>query len=204
MNKGQIRAHFKALLNRSDCADALADTFIDQSITRIQRNIRIPPMERQQAYNINSAEPQESIILPSDFLEIIDIYFDNTSLSRVPMRTILEMTKNNDVGSPKFFAREQGALVLYPRPATGTLYLNYYGQFTDLVSDGDSNDLTNVASDAVTYGALAYASDYFIDERGALFEQKLSMFLSELQQQANDAETSGTVQAIRPTTNYQD
>jgi len=204
MNKGQIRAHFKALLNRSDCADTLADTFIDQSITRIQRNIRIPSMERQQAYNINSAEPQESIILPSDFLEIIDIYFDNTSLSRVPMRTILEMSKNNDVGAPKFFSREQGSLVLYPRPSTGTLYLNYYGQFTDLVSDEDSNDLTNVASDAVTYGALAYASDYFIDERGALFEQKLSMFLSELQQQANDAETSGTVQVIRPTTNYQD
>lgn len=204
MNKGQIRAHFKALLNRSDCADALADTFIDQSITRIQRTIRIPPMERQQAYIINSAEPQENIVLPSDFLEIIDIYFDNTSLDRVPMRTILEMIKGNDVGSPVFFAREQGALVLYPRPSSGTAYLNYYGQFPDLVNDTDSNDLTVVASDAVTYGALAYASDYFIDERGPLFEQKLSMFLSELQQQANDAETSGTVQAIRSTTNYQD
>ena len=204
MNKGQIRAHFKALLNRSDCADALADTFIDQSIARIQRSIRIPSMERQQAYTINSAEPQESVILPADFLEIIDLYYDNTSLSRVPMRTILEMRKSNDVGGPQFFAREQGSLVLYPRPDTGTLYLNYYGQFTDLVGDADSNDLTNVASDAVTYGALAYASDYFIDERSALFEQKLSMFLSELQQQANDAETAGTVQAIRPATNYQD
>lgn len=203
MNKGQIRAHFKALLNRSDCADALADTFIDQSIARIQRSIRIPSMERQQTYNINSTDPQESVILPADFLEIIDFYYDNTSLSRVPMRTILEMRKNNDVGGPQFFAREQGSLVLYPRPDTGTLHLNYYGQFNDLVADTDSNDLTNVASDAVTYGALAYASDYFIDERGALFEQKLSMFLSELQQQANDAETSGTVQAIRPTTNYQ-
>jgi len=204
MNKGQIRAHFKALLNRSDCADALADTFIDQAISRIQRNIRIPPMERQQAYTINSAAPQESIILPADFLEIIDIYFDNTSLSRVPMRTILEMTKGNDVGSPEFFAREQGSLVLYPRPTVGTLYLNYYGQFSDLVADTDTNDLTSIASDAVTYGALAYAADYFIDERGGLFEQKLNTFLSELQQQANDAETSGTVQAIRPTTNYQD
>lgn len=204
MNKGQIRAHFKALLNRSDCTDTLADTFIDQSIARIQRSTRIPSMERQQAYTINSATPQESVILPADFLEIIDLYYDNTSLSRVPMRTILEMRKNNDVGGPQFFAREQGALVLYPRPETGTLYLNYYGQFNDLVTDTDSNDLTNVASDAVTYGALAYASDYFIDERSALFEQKLSMFLSELQQQANDAETAGTVQAIRPTTNYQD
>ena len=38
MNKGQIRAHFKALLNRSDCPDALADTFIDQATTRIQSN----------------------------------------------------------------------------------------------------------------------------------------------------------------------
>lgn len=204
MNKGQIRAHFKALLNRSDCADALADTFIDQAISRIQRLIRIPPMERQQAYTINSVDPQESIILPSDFLEIIDIYFDNSSLARVPMRTILEMKKGNDVGSPKFFAREQGSLVLYPRPTAGTLYLNYYGQFSDLVADTDTNDLTSIASDAVTYCALAYAADYFIDERGGLFEQKLNTFLSELQQQANDAETSGTVQAIRPTTNYQD
>jgi len=204
MNKGQIRAHFKALLNRSDCVDALADTFIDQSISRIQRLIRIPPMERQQAYAINSPSPQDSIILPADFLEIIDIYFDSTSLSRVPMRTILEMKKINDLGSPLFFAREQGSLVLYPRPTSGTLYLNYYGQFTDLIADTDTNDLTSIASDAVTYGALSYAADYFIDERGGLFEQKLNTFLSELQQQANDAETSGTVQAIRPTTNYQD
>ena len=28
MNKGQLRAHFLALLNRSDCTDTLADTFI--------------------------------------------------------------------------------------------------------------------------------------------------------------------------------
>ena len=31
MNKGELRAHMKALLNRSDCTDALADTFIDQA-----------------------------------------------------------------------------------------------------------------------------------------------------------------------------
>ena len=204
MNKGQIRAHFKALLNRSDCTDTLADTFIDQAISRIQRLIRIPPMERQQAYTINSAVPQESIIVPDDFIEIIDLYYDNTSLSRVPMRTMLEMKKGNDVGSPAFFAREQASLSLYPRPIKGTLYVNYYGQFDDLPTDASTNALTDIASDAVTYGALSYAADYFIDERGGLFEQKLNTFLSELQQQANDAETSGTVQAIRPTTNYQD
>lgn len=46
MNKGEIRAHFKALLNRSDITDALADTFIDQGITRIQRSLRVPSMEK--------------------------------------------------------------------------------------------------------------------------------------------------------------
>ena len=198
MNKGQLRAHFKALLNRSDCGDDLADTFIDQSIGRIQRTIRIPSMERQQSYSISSAAPQESVILPSDFLEIIDIYYDNNSLSRLPLRSLLELRQGQGIGPPRFFAREQGALVLHPRPLSGTLYINYYGQFDELTTDTATNDITSVGADAVTYGALAYATDYFIDERGGLFEQKFGTFLAELQGQANDAETSGTVQRISP------
>ena len=35
MNKGQIRTHFIALLNRTDCTNALADTFIDMAMGRI-------------------------------------------------------------------------------------------------------------------------------------------------------------------------
>jgi hypothetical protein len=198
MNKGQLRTHFKALLNRSDCGDALADTFIDQSIGRIQRTIRIPSMERQQAYSISGLTPQESIVLPSDFLEIIDIYYDNRSLSRLPIRSILEIKQGQEVGAPRFFAREQGSLLLYPRPLSGVVYINYYGQFEDLTVDTSTNDITSIAADAVTYGALAYASDYFLDERGGLFEQKFGTFLSEIQGQANDAETSGTVQSISP------
>ena len=34
MNKGQLRTHFLNLLNRTDCSNALADTFLDQSISR--------------------------------------------------------------------------------------------------------------------------------------------------------------------------
>ena len=54
MNKGEIRAHFKALLNRSDCTDALADTFLNQALTRIQRILRIPPIERMQTYTVSA------------------------------------------------------------------------------------------------------------------------------------------------------
>ena len=177
MNKGQLRTHFKALLNRSDCGDDLADTFIDQSIGRIQRTIRIPSMERQQSYLISSEAPQDSIILPADFLEIIDIYYDNRSLSRLPLRGFIELRQGQDTGPPRFFAREQGSLLLHPRPMSGSLYINYYGQFDELTTDTSTNDITSIAADAVTYGALAYATDYFIDERGALFEVAAAVWL---------------------------
>lgn len=82
--------------------------------------------------------------------------------------------------------------------------MNYYGQFAAMTQDTDENDLAIIASDLITYGALGYASDYFLDERGPLFETKFVQFLSELQEQANDAEVSGTVQAMQPTATYQD
>ena len=52
MNKGAIRTHFKELLNRSDITDSLADTFIDQSIARVERTLRIPSMEKTANYTI--------------------------------------------------------------------------------------------------------------------------------------------------------
>ena len=82
--------------------------------------------------------------------------------------------------------------------------MNYYGQFAEMTSDTDENDLAIIASDLITYGALGYASDYFLDERGPLFEQKYTQFLAELQEQANDAEVSGTVQAMQPIATYND
>ena len=204
MNKGELRTHFKALLNRSDCSNALADTFIDQSIARIQRTLRIPPMERQQVYTILNDQPQDYIILPADFLEVMDIYYDGLCLTRKPLRDMVSLRSNGEQGSPIYFAREQGSILLHPTPSSGTIYLNYYGQFDDLVADTDENDLSVIAPDAAVYGALAFASDYFIDERGMLFEQKFTTFLSELQTQANEAETAGTVQAITPMASYQD
>ena len=62
MNKGQIRAHFLALLNRSDCPDPLADTFIEQATTRVQRVLRTPAQEAQQTYTITG--PTSSVTIP--------------------------------------------------------------------------------------------------------------------------------------------
>lgn len=202
MNKGAIRSHFKALLNRSDCSDALADTFMDQSIARIQRTLRIPSMEKQNIYTITASTT--FVVLPSDFLEIIDLYYDKTSLIRVPMNEILTFKEANESGTPKFFSREDESLLIYPTPTSGSLKLNYYGQFADMTSDSDENALALSSSDLIIYGMLTYASDYYLDERGPVFEQKYQQFLAEIQEQANDSETAGTVQAMRPMVAYED
>ena len=202
MNKGEIRAHFKALLNRTDCSDALADTFIDQSIARAQRILRIPPMEKTQTYNLTAST--STLIIPADFLEIIDMYYANTNLTRVPLSKYVEMSQPAESGTPRYFTREGENIKIYPYPTSGSISMNYYGQFTEMTADTDENDLAIIASDLITYGALGYASDYFLDERGPLFETKFVQFLSELQEQANDAEVSGTVQAMQPTATYQD
>jgi hypothetical protein len=197
MNKGEIRAHFKALLNRSDITDALADTFIDQGITRIQRSLRVPSMEKKHTYTFTSSASQ--VNLPADFLEAIDVYFADQALSRIPMREMSALKAGNEVGTPRHFAREQGVLLLYPYPSSGSLSLNYYASFTEMTSDSDENVLAAIAADLITYGALTYASDYYLDERAPIFAQKYQEFMTELQEQANDAETSGTLQSIRPT-----
>lgn len=202
MNKGEIRAHFKALLNRTDCSDALADTFINQSIARAQRVLRIPPMEKTQTYNLTAST--STLIIPADFLEIIDMYYANTNLSRVPLSKYVEMSQPGENGTPKYFTREGENIKIYPYPTSGSVSMNYYGQFAEMTADTDENDLAIIASDLITYGALGYASDYFLDERGPLFEQKFAQFLAELQEQANDAEVSGTVQAMQPIATYND
>ena len=204
MNKGEIRAHFIALLNRSDCSNALADTFIDQAITRIQRQLRVPAMEKQNDYNVASDAGTSKVTMPADLLEIIELYYDGNALVRIPLHEMVQYQKTGELGSPRFFCREQGNIKIYPMPSSGNLFLNYYAEQDPLTSDTDTNMLTNIASDLLTYTALAYAADYFLDERGQIFNDKSSSFLLEIQEHANSSEQSGVNQVVRPTHYYED
>jgi hypothetical protein len=159
-------------------------------------------MEKTHTYNLTAST--STLIIPADFLEIIDIYYASTNLSRVTMSRYVEMSQPAEQGTPRYFTRVGETIKIYPYPTSGSVSINYYGQFADMSQDTDENDLAIIASDLITYGALGYASDYFLDERGPLFETKFVQFLSELQEQANDAELSGTVQAMQPITTYQD
>ena len=55
MNLGDLKTHLADTLNRTDMTDALKTRFIDQAIQRIQRQLRIPVMEKQQIITVSSA-----------------------------------------------------------------------------------------------------------------------------------------------------
>ena len=129
---------------------------------------------------------------------------DGVAFTRIPHHEMLQAQKTGEQGTPRLMCRQQGQILLHPQPTTGTVYLDYYAEFPTLATDTDSNALTAIASDILTYTALSYAADYFMDERAALFEQKSGQFLAELQEQSNSAEQSGINQVMRPTVVYGD
>ena len=202
MNYGDIKTHFEALLNRSDITPTLTTNFIDQSIARIQRQLRTPLNENVNTYTITSQSP--SVSLPNDFLEIISMYLDGTELKRVPMSKFREYAANPYAGKPTAFARQQSTLLLHPQPTTGDLVLYYYGEFAPMTQNTDENTLAAVASDLIIYGALSFAADFYLDERGPLFEEKFNQFMLEIQEQANDQEMNGGTQTIQPSYTFTD
>jgi hypothetical protein len=122
----------------------------------------------------------------------------------VPNAKFRQFTDNVHVGKPQYFTRQQEALFIYPQPASGDLNLYYYGDFGTLTDDSDETPLTIAAPDLITYAALTYAADHFLDERAEVFEAKFNQFLTEVQGQADDQELNGSTQAISPAYHFED
>jgi len=204
MNKGEVRTHFKSLLNRSDCTDALADTFIEQGQIRVQRMLRIPSQEKQRTYSIESTTGIAALFLPNDLLEMLTVYYDGRALTGVPLHEMVEMQKTGQTGAPRHFCRQRNQILLHPQPTSGDVVMDYFSDFAELTDDSSTNGLTLAGADLLIYTALSYAADYFLDERGPLFETRAAQFLTEIQSQADDAALSGVNQTIRPTHTYED
>ena len=75
---------------------------------------------------------------------------------------------------------------------------------SDAVFASDENALAKTASDLIIYGALGYAADYYLDERAQTFDGKFAQMMTEIQEQANEAEQSGGLMIIRPAQTYTD
>ena len=203
MNKATLRQRIKDLLNRSDLTDSVANSFIDQAMQRIQRQLRTPMNEKLGTFIIEQEYPEFG--LPSEFLELISLTYFNEQgevasvLERVPITTLENKKRVQDVtGVPRFYARKHLDILIYPTPSVGTMEIYYYAEFPSIDEINPEHVLTEVAPDLVIYGALSFAADYFIDERGPLFEQRFQTGLQEIQDQSDQQHLSGGIQTVQP------
>ena len=203
MNKAQIRTQVLALLNRNDCDDATADTFIDLALSRIQRTLRIAPMEQQQNYTSNDVG-DNLLTLPADFLSMKYIWSGQDMLEFRDYGTFLRLSESQ--GAPKYYTRVRGGLLVKPIPPVGTpISLIYYGEFDDLTTETSENSLTNFAPDLLVYGALSFAADYFVDDRRELFEGRYGSIYNEVEEQSRTVEwdqATLSIQSAYPNVNY--
>lgn len=201
-----VTSQFLGLMNRTDLNNSptLASTFINQAIMRLQRELRVPFMEKTIKYTIPSTyDPTVGLPIPSDLLELIDILVDGDQdgipeypIQRVQYKDAARLSEAIDV--PQCFARLGGNWLLGPQPAVGSsIWIVYYAEFAPLVNPTDSNTLINVAWDAVVYAALSAACDFYNDDRSGAFEARYTQISQMLQNQA-DADELTADAAIRP------
>jgi hypothetical protein len=193
-------------MNRSDLNTntALATTFLNQSVMRIQRELRVPFMEKIVHYTIdNTYDASTGLAIPTDFLQLIDINVDSNGsglidypLQRVQLKEA--MGRAEVIGIPQVFARRGGYWVLGPRPASAAIIeLVYYVTFDPLVNPTDTNVLSVAAWDVILYGALSAAADYYNDDRSQMFEARYNQIAQNLQAMA-DADELTADAAVRP------
>lgn len=204
--KADIRSQFKALLNRNDCTDALANVFIDQTIARMQRTLRVPSMEKALTITFTEEMP-DSFVLPNDYLGMKSLYFVQEPFSKelehIALGRFLEISSL--IGSvPQYYTRVQNTIKVKPAGEGMTIYMVYYGEIPDLVEDTDENFITVIAPDLLIYGALSFACDYFVDERKGPFEERYRTIYAEIEEQNYTLEFSGGMNMIQPLYSYND
>lgn len=194
MNYGDVKTNFKKILFRQDITPSQVDVFMQNAIQRIQRNVRVPAMERLVSITVDSNWTGK-IAVPGDFLRLISIRTDvndfTESLRRADIGEVLRDV--NTPGIPQWFAREGPYFWISYQPSQGTnFYIYYHADSSSLSADTDTNWMTDVAPDLLIYGALSYAADYFLDnERRDYFEQRFQQIVADLNGMAIDDELSG-------------
>ena len=198
MNYAELKTYLRQLINRSDITDALVAQFITQSQVRIERRLRVSGMEHYVTFNLDGTTGDFRV--PTDYIELIDLYTDARKIERVNTATYLKTFAA--LGVPGVFVQTGHNFRMRPLPSAATvIYLTYYRTQPKLVADLDYNLWSVAAVDCLTYGAAELAGDYFEDERLQRYATKFEGCLIELEEQQNREDASGSMR-IQPAYAY--
>ncbi len=210
-----MQAQFLSILNRSDCSTDLAQTFITQALTQIEREARLPCMERVLEVTASPTASMGYITIPADFLQPIDLMVQSASgsywaqpsftsadtwfpLTHKTYRQLLAISQWNP---PSAYGRQGGQFFIAGAvPPNVAVRLFYYGQFTPITDPTVGNEATASIPDLVIYKALgSYAAPYFQHDQGPLWEQTYQNLLQSAQLLAEDADAHGGPMVMAPT-----
>lgn len=184
MDYGTFRSHFKELLNRDDCTDALADTFIAQGFRRATRVLRIPTFRVSASFTVDDTFDTEWPY-PTDF---IGVYSVTVNGGRVP-RTVL----GQEATQAGFRTTETGIEFEPALDEEMEVSIVYYS-LSDGVTDDTDVPVYEQIEDVILYASLVFAASYFIDTRKAEFESDFTTLFTEVQRDSDvDALTLSAV-----------
>lgn len=212
-----VLSTFTQYLNRNevtnDTTGALATAFLVDGMQRIQRDCRLPCMERQLIITPTTA-PLTSFPVPQDLLQPIDVLVsypagtnqDNLSLPyydalwaprplrKVDYRVLMRANPNMP---PEMYARQQTLYwIAGAVPIGQQVQFLYYGNFSPITSLDSDNEITASNPDLVVYAGLTYAGPYYQHPMAAQWEQLYQRLKADVQQAADDVDANGGPQAV--------
>ena len=152
-------------LGRSDLTAVIPD-FIRFAETRLARELRTRKMLKSATSSMTAGDAR--VALPTDFLEIRDLYTQGNPRKPVTYMSPSAFTRNaraDESGLPVFYTTLSAEFQFAPIPDTAyVLEILYYAQPTVLSSSNSSNVFLANYPDALLYGSLLEAEPYLIND----------------------------------------
>jgi hypothetical protein len=192
-NYSGLKTSVANYLGRSDLTAQIPD-FITLAEYRLQRNLRIRQMLKTATASTTGGD--NTVGLPSDFLELRDIYIDarpRFTLSYLSPSAFSRDARAAESGRPNFYTIRAAEFELAPIPDSNYSLVMLYFAKPDLLSDSNaSNVFLANAPDALLYGALLEAEPYlYNDNRIAIWSNFYNSALESLNVSDESSEYSG-------------
>jgi hypothetical protein len=164
-NYSDLKTAVANYLGRSDLTSQIPD-FISLAEIRLNRNLRIRQMLQNATAQTTGGDA--TVGLPSDFLELRDIYIAGNpriTLTYLSPSAFSRDARADQSGRPVFYTLTGAEFVLAPLPDTNyTLTMLYFAKPTALSDANPSNVFMANAADALLYGALVEAEPYLMND----------------------------------------
>lgn len=189
----ELKSSVANWLNRTDLTAEIPD-FIKLAESRIAHEVRLPTIEKTASMTPNA---QGAIAIPADFLELIDVFYNDKPIDRVSLTYLRGLSPQ--AGTPACFARDGKEIVFFPTPtmqSSDTLVVKYFYQVPDLSDSATTNDLFKTIPELYLFASLSEAATFLGADNGR-WEQSYQTAFNRVVAHDRSAEVAGSSPQIQ-------